>query len=86
MKITSPGMLSHALKNARRERHLTQHATAELAGIKQATVSGFENHPERSQIETLFKLLSALELELYVGERDPAGGITGGDEGWDQEW
>nr|WP_298249064.1 helix-turn-helix domain-containing protein [uncultured Halomonas sp.] len=53
MKITSPDMLSQAVKNARREQKLTQNATAELAGIKQATVSGFENHPERSQIETL---------------------------------
>ncbi|NWN83156.1 MAG: helix-turn-helix domain-containing protein [Halomonas sp.] len=86
MKITSPDMLSQALKNARREQHLTQNTTAELAGIKQATVSGFENHPERSQIETLFKLLSALELELYVGDRESTVGITGNDEGWDQEW
>lgn len=86
MKITSPEMLAQALKNARRDRQLTQHATAEQVGIKQATVSGFENHPERSRIETLFKLLSALELELYVAERDQTSGVTRGEEGWDQEW
>lgn len=86
MKITSPEMLAHSLKDARRRRHLTQQATAERIGIKQATVSGFEHHPERSRLETLFKLLAALDLELHVTERDRPGGETVGDGGWDQEW
>ncbi|MFG6177269.1 helix-turn-helix domain-containing protein [Halomonas sp. THAF12] len=86
MKITSPEMLAHSLKNARKRRHLTQQATAEQIGIKQATVSGFEHHPERSRLETLFKLLSALELELHVTERDRPENATGGEARWDQEW
>ena len=81
MKITSPKLLAQALKNARTGKHLTQHKTAEQVGIKQSTVSGFENQPDKARVETLFKLLSALELELYVTER-------GADQqsGWDQEW
>ncbi len=86
MKITSPDMLAQSLKNARRHRHLTQQGTADLIGIKQATVSAFENHPERSRLETLFKLLSALELELHVTERNRPEEVTAGDRGWDQEW
>ena len=43
MKITSPEMLAHSLKNARTRRQLTQQATAEQIGIKQSTVSGFEH-------------------------------------------
>ncbi|GKW49744.1 helix-turn-helix domain-containing protein [Halomonas sp. NCCP-2165] len=86
MKITSPEMLAQSLKNARRDRHLTQQATAELIGIKQATVSSIENHPERSRIETLFKLLSALELELHLSERASADDATSDDHSWDQEW
>lgn len=82
MKLTSPEALAHALKNARKRQGLSQSETASQIGVKQATVSGFENHPAGSRIETLFKLLSALNLELQVSERD-----TPDDEnGWDQEW
>lgn len=82
MKLTSPEALAHALKNARKRQGLSQSDTASQIGVKQATVSGFENHPGGSRIETLFKLLSALNLELQVSERD-----TPDDEnGWDQEW
>ena len=82
MKITSPKLLAQALKNARSRKNLTQQRTAEQIGIKQSTVSGFENQPDKARIETLFKLLSALELELHVTDRNsnPAAG------GWDQEW
>ncbi|MDR9468669.1 helix-turn-helix domain-containing protein [Marinospirillum sp.] len=49
---------------------MTQQSVANRIGIKQATVSSFENHPEKSQVDTLFKLLAALELELQVSERN----------------
>ena len=82
MKITSPEALSTAIKNARHRQDLSQQSTAAKVGVKQATVSSFENHPEKSRIETLFKLLSALDLEVRVVERsasDPIGG-------WSEEW
>ncbi len=82
MKITSPKLLAQALKNARTNKQLTQQKTAEQIGIKQSTVSGFENQPDKARIETLFKLLSALELELHVTERDSEKPTTS----WDQEW
>lgn len=82
MKITSPEMLAHALKNARKQRDLTQQEIADHIGIKQATVSGFESRPDKSRIETLFKLLSALDLELRLSKR----GAADNQAGWDQEW
>lgn len=82
MKITSPEMLAQALKNARKHQNLSQQATADQIGVKQATVSGFENHPDKSRVETLFKLLSALDLELSLTER----GKPEPESGWDQEW
>ncbi|WP_048308623.1 helix-turn-helix domain-containing protein [Halomonas sp. PR-M31] len=82
MKITSTDMLALSLKEARKHYKLTQQTVAEQAGIKQATVSGFENYPEKSRIETLFKLLAALDMELHVTERDQ----VRRDQGWDQEW
>lgn len=82
MKITSPEALAEALKSARKRKALTQQAVAAEIGVKQATVSSFENHPERTRVETLFKLLSAMNLELRVLERGkPEQGLA-----WDQEW
>jgi len=82
MKITSPDMLAQALKNARASRQLSQEATAKLVGIKQDTVSRFETRPDSSRIDTLFKILAALELELQVVERDRGTQGTG----WSEEW
>lgn len=82
MKITSPDALSTALKNARHHQNLSQQAVAAKVGVKQATVSSFENHPGKSRIETLFKLLSALDLELRAVERGASNPVSG----WSEEW
>lgn len=83
MHITSPAMLAQALYEARKKRDLTQTDVASTIGIKQTTVSSFENHPDKARVETLFKLLAALDLELYLAERG-ASPETSAD--WDQEW
>jgi len=51
--------------------------------MKQSTVSEFENYPDGTRLETLFKLLAALDLELQITPRDsnPQEKCT-----WDQEW
>lgn len=82
MKITSPELLAQTVRNGRLNHHLSQQSVAELASIKQSTLSAFENHPERSRVETLFRLLSALNLELHITERDQPQEKTG----WEQEW
>lgn len=82
MRITSPELLAQVIRNARTDRHLSQQSVAERVGIKQNTVSSFENHPEKSRVETLFRLLSSLNLELRVIERDQPPESTG----WKEEW
>ncbi|TVT34454.1 helix-turn-helix domain-containing protein [Marinobacter vinifirmus] len=82
MRITSPEMLAQALKNIRKERQLSQSVVADNVGLKQATLSGFENKPGASRVETLFKLLTSLDLEMHLSERD----AKNAEAGWDQEW
>ena len=82
MKITSPETLASTLKDARKQSMLTQKALAEQVGAKQATISTFENHPDNCRVETLFRLLAALNLEIQITERDQPDRQTG----WDQEW
>lgn len=82
MKITSAGMLAHAMRDERKKRKLNQSHVAESMGIKQSTVSDFENHPEGTRLETLFKLLAALDLELHLSKR----GKQQSGQTWSEEW
>ena len=83
MKVTSPALLANAIKDQRKINKLTQAKTAELVGIKQATVSDFENRPESTKLETLFKILSALDLELQVVKK---GSMLDKEKIWTKEW
>lgn len=83
MKVTSPISLAYAVKDQRKIKKLTQTKTADLIGIKQTTISDFENRPESTKLETLFKILSALDLELHVVKR---GSTLDEKKVWKKEW
>ncbi|WP_353628815.1 helix-turn-helix domain-containing protein [Enterobacter hormaechei] len=83
MNVTSPKILAQAVRNARKQRELTQREAAESISIKQSTLSEFENHPEGARLNTLFKLLAALDLKLQVVSRR---GENRSSDSWDQEW
>ncbi|WP_320820308.1 helix-turn-helix domain-containing protein [Thalassolituus sp.] len=82
MKITSTELLAKAMRQARKDQRLSKAAIADRIGIKQATVSVFENHPDGSHLDILFKWLSALELDLQITRRNAPLDKTQ----WDQEW
>lgn len=65
----TPGQLGPILKSRRQQRNLTQAAAAAKVGLKQATVSAVETDAARTTLETLYKLLSALDLELVLRDR-----------------
>jgi len=69
MKITTAKQLSNFLKDARKQQGFSQNKTANTVGIKQDTVSKFEISSANAQIDTMFKLLSALNLELDIQPR-----------------
>lgn len=79
-RITSAKLLAHEIREKRRLANMTQQDVADRIGIKQATVSAFENHPENCKIETLFNILSSLGLEITLSKR------TDDAKGWDEEW
>lgn len=62
MLVNSPAAIGNALREARKQNGLKQ---TEL-GMRQATVSSFESNPERSTIETLFRLLAINGLEMHI--------------------
>ena len=63
---TTPSQLSKILRARRGSLDLTQLEVADLVGLLPKTVSALENRAESSSIETLFKCLSALDLEMRL--------------------
>lgn len=62
----TPKQLGQVLKGQRKTQTLTQKETAKLVGLLPKTISKLELATETATIESLFKLLSALQLELEV--------------------
>lgn len=83
MRLNTPQILAAMIRDQRKTQQLTQKETADRVGIKQATISGFENNPDQCKVETLFKLLSALDLELHITRK---GQSLDKNNEWDQEW
>jgi HTH-type transcriptional regulator/antitoxin HipB len=65
----TPQQLGQALRSRRARLKLSQADVGSQAGIKQDTVSTLEIHTPSSTVETLYKALSILGLELVVREK-----------------
>jgi HTH-type transcriptional regulator/antitoxin HipB len=65
----TPQQLGQALRARRAKLKLSQTEVGSKVGIKQDTVSVLEIRTPSSTIDTLFKALSALGLELVVREK-----------------
>lgn len=67
----TPKQLGQTLRGQRKSQHLTQKDAAKIVGLLPKTISKLELATETATIESLFKLLSALQLELVVRSRSP---------------
>ena len=65
-RAVSAKSLSAMIKDKRKSLDLTQDALGKQCGIKQNTVSTFELKSDGAKIDTLFKLINALDLELHL--------------------
>lgn len=89
MKVTNSKQLSSYLKDVRIMQKLSQGKVASKVGIRQDTVSSFEQHPDSTKLETFFKILSALNLELTVTPRNMDAANNGAsvvESSWKEEW
>ena len=64
--VATPAQLGQVLKSARTAADLSQVALGQRVNVLQKTVSALENNPAGAQTETVFKILSALNLELVL--------------------
>ncbi|MFT5174354.1 MAG: HTH-type transcriptional regulator/antitoxin HipB [Gammaproteobacteria bacterium] len=65
----TPKQLGQIFRGQRNSQKLTQKETAQIVGLLPKTISKLELTTETATIESLFKLLSALQLELVVRSR-----------------
>ncbi|MFO7766293.1 MAG: helix-turn-helix domain-containing protein [Pelovirga sp.] len=81
-KIISPGSLGAALREVRKQKGLNQTVAGKLVGIDQATVSRVEQGSGGTQLDTLFRMLAALELEITIQPRHQTEDKNEGGDNW----
>jgi HTH-type transcriptional regulator / antitoxin HipB len=64
--VNTSKQLGQALRQLRKAKGKTQEEVSATVGLFQKTVSALETSPERSEVGSLLKLISALELELVL--------------------
>lgn len=67
--ITSPQAMGQFVQRSRKSKGLTQTKVGENFNIDQTTVSSIEQGAAGTRIDTLFRLLAALDLELVVQDK-----------------
>jgi len=83
MLIRSPKELALLIVNQRKKLKLSQTEVGNLVGLKQKTISALENKPESTQLDTLFRVLSALNLDIQLLSKDEIPTIK---TKWKEEW
>lgn len=85
MLILTPKDLAEFSNSQRKQRKLSQSQVGALVGLKQTTVSKFELKPESTQLDTLFRLLSALDLEINITPKHKQD-ASDSNQKWGEEW
>ena len=80
-KTTSPVSLGHILRSVRKTKGLSQAEAGRSVGIDQPTLSKIERGETNVRIDTLFRLLAALDMEMIVRPRVRVSDINDG-ENW----
>lgn len=70
--IYSPIQLANTMKLVRQKNSWTQSELAKRIGIKQATISNFENNPDNATLTTFFRILQSLGMTMALYEKDDA--------------
>lgn len=59
-------VIGQIIREARKEKNLTQAQLGELVGVKKSQISKLENNTKNFRIDTIFKVLDALGAKLKL--------------------
>lgn len=68
-RIVSLKFLGHAIRAARQEKNMSQVELANNLCIKQSTISSIETGETNPRFDTLMKLLTGLDLDIFLKSR-----------------
>jgi HTH-type transcriptional regulator/antitoxin HipB len=57
-------LIGHAIKQARKERNLTQEQLGKLVGVQKAQISKIENSIKNARLDTIMKIFKALGAKV----------------------
>lgn len=57
-------LIGHAIKQARKERNLTQEELGSLVGVQKAQISKIENSTKNARLDTILKIFKALGAKV----------------------
>jgi HTH-type transcriptional regulator/antitoxin HipB len=78
-KAINQKSLGIILRSARKNKSLTQAETGGVVGADQTTISHIERGESNLRIDTLFRILAALDMEMIVRPRERAPNMNEGD-------
>lgn len=79
--VQSPKLLGAAIKRARKNKKLNQKQAGFPFNIEQSTVSSIEQGTAGTRIDTIFRMLAALDLEMIIQSKS-----TTAETNTDEEW
>ncbi|MFP4616230.1 MAG: helix-turn-helix domain-containing protein [Thiohalorhabdus sp.] len=71
----TPKQIGSLVRRTRKARGFTQAQLGAKVGLRQATISQIENGSPEAKLETILKILGALDLELRIAPRSKADGF-----------
>lgn len=75
--ISSPKVLGSVIKRQRRAKKLSQSTVGAAFKLNQTTVSSIEQGVSGTRLETLFRMLAALELEMVIRSKKTTSELSG---------
>lgn len=66
----SPEQIGNAIRRARKKTGMSQSELGEKTGLRQGTISQIEKGHAAAKLETILAILSALDLEFQINQRN----------------
>lgn len=86
MLIHSPKDLAQYYRDQRKQQGLSQVLIAEEIALRQDTVSKFELKPDNVRLDTLFRLLAGLDMELHIVPKEQSTRVDHTQKNWTEQW
>ncbi|MES9858718.1 MAG: helix-turn-helix domain-containing protein [Sedimenticola sp.] len=84
MLIVSPDDLGSYCREQRKLDNVTQEKLAEAINMRQGTISSLETNPSSAKVDTLFRVLAELGLEMHLVPKSRA--PDSNSDRWTERW